>query len=77
MRFLHSDFFFGGVPPEVDAETSMSNSFVGCISDVTFNGKIINFAQLTDAPGAIIGRCTEPSLSGFSVPEFNNTSSFK
>jgi len=53
----------------------MSDSFAGCISDVTFNGKIINFAQLTDAPRAIIGRCTEQSL--FSVPEFNNTSSLK
>uniref|UniRef100_A0A2H8TTK7 Laminin subunit alpha n=2 Tax=Melanaphis sacchari TaxID=742174 RepID=A0A2H8TTK7_9HEMI len=51
----------------------MSDSFVGCISDVTFNGKIINFAQLTDAPRAIIGRCTDVSLSGFNVPEFNNT----
>jgi hypothetical protein len=77
VRFLYSDFFFGGVPSEVDAETSMSDSFVGCISDVTFNGKIINFAQLTDAPRAIIGRCTEPSLTGFSIPEFNNTSSLK
>eukprot|EP00102_Acyrthosiphon_pisum_P016424 XP_008187385.2 PREDICTED: laminin subunit alpha [Acyrthosiphon pisum] len=73
VRFLYSDFFFGGVPPEVDAETSMSDSFVGCISDVTFNGKIINFAQLTDAPRAIIGRCTETSQSVFTVPEFNNT----
>jgi len=55
----------------------MSDSFAGCISDVTFNGKIINFSQLTDAPRAIIGRCTEPLPSGFSVPEFNNTSSLK
>lgn len=77
VRFLKSDFFFGGVPSDVDAAISMSSSFVGCISDVTFNGKIINFAQLTDAPGSTIGKCQEQQPSGFRLPKRNNTSSFK
>lgn len=74
MRFLYADFFFGGVPSSVDAAASMSQSFVGCISDVTFNGKIVNFAQLTDAPGATIGRCSGPAVTGLKPPKRNNTS---
>lgn len=74
VRFLYSDFYFGGVPSEVDAAAAISPSFVGCIGDVTFNGKIINFAQLTEVPGATIGRCTGPPLSGFRPPIRNNTS---
>lgn len=77
VRFLFSDFFFGGVPSDVDAAASISHSFVGCIGDVTFNGKIINFAQLTDVPGATIGRCTDPSKSGFKPPKRNNTCKFE
>lgn len=74
MRFLYADFFFGGVPSSVDAAASMSQSFVGCISDVTFNGKIVNFAQLADVPGATIGRCSGPAVTGLKPPKRNNAS---
>lgn len=74
VRFLYSDFYFGGVPSSVDAAASMSQSFVGCISDVTFNGKIINFAALTDVPGATVGRCSGLPLTGLKPPKRNNTS---
>lgn len=77
VRFLVSEFFFGGVPSDVDAAASISPSFTGCIGDVTFNGKIINFAQLTDVPGAIIGRCTGSQVSGLKSPRRNNTSNFE
>lgn len=74
MRFLNSEFFFGGVPSDVDAAASISPSFTGCIGDVTFNGKIIDFTQLIDFSGAVIGRCTG---LGFKLPKRNNTSNFE
>ncbi|XP_050541070.1 laminin subunit alpha [Daktulosphaira vitifoliae] len=69
VRFLFSDFYFGGVPSSVDAAAAISQSFIGCIGDATFNGKIINFAQLTEIPGATIGRCSGPPTPGSKLPK--------
>lgn len=76
MRFLKTDFYFGGVPSDVDAAASISPSFVGCIGDVTFNGKKINFAQLVERQGVTMDQCTEPSSSKFKSPNRKNTNYF-
>uniref|UniRef100_W4VRR7 Putative response to misfolded protein n=1 Tax=Corethrella appendiculata TaxID=1370023 RepID=W4VRR7_9DIPT len=47
----HGDIYFGGLPKGfVTPRGAISNEayFVGCISDVTVNGQIVNFANLTD-----------------------------
>lgn len=77
MRFLKTDFFFGGVPSDVDAAAAFSPSFAGCIGDVTFNGKKINFAQLIDRPGVTMDQCIDSSSSPtLKSPNRKNTNYF-
>ncbi|XP_014252287.1 laminin subunit alpha [Cimex lectularius] len=57
IRMLHGQIYFGGVPSSVDAQVAYSEKFVGCISDATLNNVIINFANSSEAPQALIGNC--------------------
>lgn len=57
MRLLYSNLYFGGVPSRVDAALALQPQFSGCIGDVTLNGVVVNFANLTDTSQAIIGKC--------------------
>ncbi|KAK9499521.1 hypothetical protein O3M35_002544 [Rhynocoris fuscipes] len=57
IRLLHGDLYFGGVPSSVDAAAAIKPQFSGCISDATLNGVIINFGNLTETPGALVGKC--------------------
>lgn len=54
---LHGDLYFGGVPSSVDAAAALKSQFSGCISDATLNGVIINFGNLTETRGALVGKC--------------------
>jgi hypothetical protein len=52
--------YFGGVPSNVSlapGTSATSNPFVGCLGDATVNGVIINFANSTLRPNAILGKC--------------------
>ena len=54
--------FIGGLPEQINLGRP-SDPFVGCIGDATVNGIIINFANTTERPNTIIGKCRggEPS----------------
>lgn len=52
--------YFGGVPSNVSLPSgtiAASNPFVGCLGDATVNGVVINFANSTVRPGAVLGKC--------------------
>lgn len=52
--------FFGGVPDEYNiaaAASATDTNFFGCIGDVTLNSKIVNFAESTDRPRALLQKC--------------------
>ncbi|XP_047502805.1 laminin subunit alpha-like isoform X1 [Penaeus chinensis] len=52
--------FFGGVPAEYNiaaAASATDTNFFGCIGDVTLNSKIVNFAESTDRPRALLQKC--------------------
>lgn len=57
MRLLYSNLFFGGVPSRVDAALALKPQFAGCIGDVTLNGVVVNFANLSDTLQATVGKC--------------------
>lgn len=48
--------YLGGTPSNLPFE-SHHEPFAGCIGDVTVNGVIINFANTTDRPNTILGKC--------------------
>ena len=54
--------YIGGVPDKITIGRSVE-PFAGCIGDATVNGIIINFANTTDRPNTILGKCRggEPS----------------
>ncbi|KAI5729364.1 hypothetical protein M8J76_001799 [Diaphorina citri] len=62
IRFLSGNLYLGGVSSIIDSAAS-TNQFLGCIGDATLNGVVINFAELTDAPHTILGRCVVPSAA--------------
>ncbi|EDV96510.1 laminin subunit alpha [Drosophila grimshawi] len=60
------DIFFGGLPDNfIPPKGAISNLayFVGCISDVTVNGEIINFADSAEKKGGNINGCTQDNLA--------------
>lgn len=48
--------YLGGIPNHLTIGR-LVESFAGCIGDVTVNGIIINFANTTDRPNTILGKC--------------------
>ncbi|XP_051171945.1 laminin subunit alpha [Leptopilina boulardi] len=61
--------YLGGTPSNLPFE-SHHEPFAGCIGDVTVNGVIINFANTTDRPNTILGKCRGGEPSGLpKVPE--------
>ncbi|XP_065337904.1 laminin subunit alpha [Cloeon dipterum] len=68
------NMFFAGLPRDYNPNSgtvAASNAFVGCLGDATVNGVFINFANSTDRPGAVLGKCsgTAPAVAGPSAPE--------
>lgn len=59
------DIFFGGLPEGYTTpRNALSNSayFIGCISDVTVNGEIINFADSIEKKNGNINNCPSDIL---------------
>ncbi|CAH0382822.1 unnamed protein product [Bemisia tabaci] len=57
IRLVNGNIFFGAVPSTIDASTiGTTYPFSGCISDVTINGEIVNFAK-AKANNVIVGKC--------------------
>lgn len=57
---MYGDIYVGGVPPNYVIKRGMTgsnDSFAGCITDVTQNGNVLNFAKYTDKLGEILGKC--------------------
>lgn len=57
--------FFGGLPEDfVPVRNGLANQayFVGCISDVTVNGQIINFADSVEKKNGNINGCPSDIL---------------
>jgi hypothetical protein len=62
------ELYFGGLPPEFAVPKHALSSaayFTGCISDVTVNGNIVNFANLSDYSGGVIGSCSRDLYGKF------------
>ncbi|XP_039301092.1 laminin subunit alpha-like [Nilaparvata lugens] len=57
IRLLHPHVYLGGVPSSEDAAAAIGPQFNGCLGDVTINGEVINFSQLTEVPGTTVGKC--------------------
>lgn len=57
---MNGDVFFGGLPetfiPPRNALPNMAY-FLGCISDVTINGEIVNFADSVEKRNGNINQC--------------------
>jgi hypothetical protein len=52
--------YFGGIPSNLsvpDHTVPTETPFIGCLGDATVNGVLINFANSTQRPGAILGKC--------------------
>jgi laminin, alpha 3/5 len=61
LSIQYGDLYFGGLPPEFQATRhalSTTAYFTGCLSDVTVSGHIVNFANLTEYSGGVIGSCS-------------------
>jgi len=63
--------FFGGIPQEVSPSSgaiAATNAFIGCLGDATVNGAVINFANSTMRPGAVLGKCAASKDAGPKQP---------
>ncbi|XP_064094479.1 laminin subunit alpha-like isoform X2 [Macrobrachium nipponense] len=57
---LDGPVFFGGVPDTYSiaaAASATDTNFYGCIGDATLNGRVVNFAQSTERPRALLQKC--------------------
>ncbi|XP_017779043.1 PREDICTED: laminin subunit alpha isoform X2 [Nicrophorus vespilloides] len=58
LNIQYGDVFFGGLPRYLGSSIVTGvEPFAGCIGDATINGKIINFANLTEKYGEQLGKC--------------------
>lgn len=63
--FRFASLHIGGVPSSYLTnlgKMSTSEGFIGCISDVAFNGILVNFANSSVSSSAFIGKCEDPDL---------------
>lgn len=62
MNINSAKIYFGGIPDKITIGRPVE-PFAGCIGDATVNMVIINFANTTDRPNTILGKCRggEPS----------------
>lgn len=61
----HGDIYFGGLPKGFKTPQGALAStayFVGCISDVTIGGQLVNFANSTDRKNAVLDNCHRDAL---------------
>lgn len=60
LHILYGTMYFGGIPSNLtlnQGAAASKNNFIGCLGDATVNGVLINFANSTQRPGAILGKC--------------------
>ncbi|XP_063239907.1 laminin subunit alpha [Bacillus rossius redtenbacheri] len=73
LQFLYGRLYFGGLPNAAEARGpgAAFAPFVGCLGDVTVNGAFVNFANVTERVGAVLGRCpseAQPAPAGPTAP---------
>ncbi|CAK9798131.1 Laminin subunit alpha [Anthophora quadrimaculata] len=68
LNIPYGSLYIGGLPSAfgIPAAGAMT-SFVGCIGDATLNGVIINFANTTERPHALLGKCKLGDTSSLPV----------
>lgn len=67
LNIPYGSLYIGGLPAAFGIpQTGAMTPFVGCIGDATLNGAIINFANTTERPHALLGKCKlgDPSCKG-------------
>lgn len=58
LQIPYGSLYIGGLPAVFGIpETGAMTPFVGCIGDATLNGVIVNFANTTERPHALLGKC--------------------
>ncbi|XP_064093955.1 laminin subunit alpha-like [Macrobrachium nipponense] len=74
---LDGPVFFGGVPDTYSiaaAASATDTNFYGCIGDATLNGRVVNFAQSTERPRALLQKCPIfKSTALFQTPSLEET----
>ncbi|XP_058121122.1 laminin subunit alpha [Anopheles ziemanni] len=58
----NGDIYFGGLPKNyVTPKLALATNayFMGCLSDITVNGQIVNFASLSDKKSAVLDQCSK------------------
>ncbi|PBC25348.1 Laminin subunit alpha [Apis cerana cerana] len=71
LQIPYGSLYIGGLPAVFGIpETGAMTPFVGCIGDATLNGVIVNFANTTERPHALLGKCKlgDPSTAPY-IPE--------
>ncbi|XP_026299731.1 laminin subunit alpha [Apis mellifera] len=71
LQIPYGSLYIGGLPAVFGIpETGAMTPFVGCIGDATLNGVIVNFANTTERPHALLGKCKlgDPSTPPY-IPE--------
>lgn len=61
----YGDIYFGGLPKGFKTPRNVLATtayFIGCISDVTIGGQIVNFANSTDRKSAQLDNCSRDIL---------------
>ncbi|CAL7933589.1 unnamed protein product [Xylocopa violacea] len=58
LQIPYGSLYIGGLPTSFGIpQTGAMTPFIGCIGDATLNGVIINFANTTERPHALLGKC--------------------
>lgn len=60
LHISQGEIYFGGLPESYSplrGAIASTSYFVGCISDVTVNGQVVNFADSTDKKNAVLNNC--------------------
>ncbi|XP_015602424.1 laminin subunit alpha [Cephus cinctus] len=74
IHILYGNLYIGGLPSTFSVSkdgTASVAPFAGCIGDATLNGIIINFANTTERPHSILGKCKgsdQPTIPSVVVP---------
>lgn len=58
LNIPYGSLYIGGLPAAFGIPpTGAMTPFIGCIGDATLNGVIVNFANTTERPHALLGKC--------------------
>lgn len=56
--------YFGTIESEIDPDVAaFVNPFAGCIGDLTINGVVVDFNELSEGVDVAIGRCSGPGIT--------------